>query len=127
MPPVREDSESATGACAGEVLSQWGAGEFLLPHMITVDKEGNVWTTDVALHVATKWSPSGKKLLELGERLVPGHDRQHLCKPTQVPALYALPQLCTCFLSCSCSSDIIAPHVDWFQEMDLLVTPSGQN
>jgi len=52
--------------------------------MITVDKEGNVWTTDVALHVATKWSPSGTKLLELGERSVPGHDKEHLCKPTQV-------------------------------------------
>lgn len=52
--------------------------------MITVDKEGNVWTTDVALHVATKWSPAGSKLLELGERLVPGHDKEHLCKPTQV-------------------------------------------
>ncbi len=80
--------------CAGEVLDQWGAGEFFLPHMITVDKEGAVWTTDVALHVATKWSSSGKKLLELGKRLVPGHDEQHLCKPTQVPAL---PQLCTRF------------------------------
>ena len=80
--------------CPGEVLSQWGAGEFLLPHMITVDKEGNVWTTDVALHVATKWSPSGRKVLELGERLVPGHDSQHLCKPTQVPALHALAHTC---------------------------------
>ena len=69
--------------CAGEVLSQWGGGEFLLPHMITVDKEGNVWTTDVALHVATKWSATGTKLLELGQRLVPGHDKEHLCKPTQ--------------------------------------------
>ena len=52
--------------------------------MITVDKEGNVWTTDVALHVATKWSPAGTKLLELGQRVVPGHDKEHLCKPTQV-------------------------------------------
>lgn len=69
---------------AGEVLSQWGGGEFLLPHMITVDKEGNVWTTDVALHVATKWSAMGTKLLELGQGQVPGHDKEHLCKPTQV-------------------------------------------
>ena len=66
------------------MLSQWGGGEFLLPHMITEDTEGNVWTTDVALHVATKWSATGTKLLELGQRQVPGHDKEHLCKPPQV-------------------------------------------
>ena len=72
----------------------------MLPHMITVDKEGAIWTTDVALHVATKWSPTGQKLLELGHRLVPGHDKEHLCKPTQV---MVLPQLQT-FLLHTCVS-----------------------
>ena len=31
-----------------------------------------------------KLSPSGEKLLEIGERMVPGHDRTHFCKPTGV-------------------------------------------
>ncbi len=82
--------------CAGEVLSQWGGGEFFLPHMITVDKEGDVWTTDVALHVATKWSSAGTKLLELGHRLVPGHDKEHLCKPTQVSCAAILADAASC-------------------------------
>ena len=69
---------------AGEVLAQFGAGEFYMPHMTTVDNSGNVWTTDVGTHVATKWSPAGKKLLELGTSLEPGSDRTHFCKPTQV-------------------------------------------
>ena len=94
---------------AGELVSEWGAGDFYMPHMITLDNEGNVWTTDVALHVATKWSPAGVKLLELGTRLQPGHDTTHLCKPTQV--CLRLDPMCFCHSSeprrfmkwCSCS------------------------
>lgn len=55
-----------------------------MPHMITVDHSGNVWTTDVGKQVATKWSPTGEKLLELGTPLEPGNDKTHFCKPTQV-------------------------------------------
>jgi hypothetical protein len=81
------------GGHAGEVVAQWGAGHFYMPHMITVDKHGDVWTTDVGTHVATKWSPAGKKLLELGARLEPGHDQKHFCKPTQVLTARGLPAL----------------------------------
>lgn len=35
---------------AGAVLSAFGAGLFLMPHMITTDREGNLWVTDVGLH-----------------------------------------------------------------------------
>jgi hypothetical protein len=57
---------------------------FYMPHMITVDRHGNVWVTDVALQQAIKFSPSGDRLVTLGEELEPGHDNQHFCKPTQV-------------------------------------------
>ena len=66
------------------MLAQWGAGEFLMPHMITVDKHGHVWTVDVAAHTATKWSAKGKRLLQLGVPGEPGSGAGHLCKPTQV-------------------------------------------
>ena len=39
-------------AATGEVLRQWGAGLFNLPHGATVDAWGNVWVTDVGLHQA---------------------------------------------------------------------------
>jgi hypothetical protein len=55
----------------------------MMPHMVTVDKHGHLWTTDVAAHTVTKWSPAGEKLLQLGAHLEPGHDEEHFCKPTQ--------------------------------------------
>lgn len=68
----------------GKVLRSWGAGQFVLPHMITVDWAGDIWVTDVALHQAIKFSPEGKQLMALGERMQPGSDSSHFCQPTQV-------------------------------------------
>lgn len=34
---------------------------FFMPHMITVDKQNNVWMTDVALHQVFKFGPYGGK------------------------------------------------------------------
>ena len=34
----------------GHIINSWGQNLFFLPHMITVDKQNNVWVTDVALH-----------------------------------------------------------------------------
>jgi peptidylamidoglycolate lyase len=58
-----------------------------MPHMVTVDKQNNVWLTDVALHQVFKFAPYGRgnePLFVLGERFKPGSDDQHYCKPTSV-------------------------------------------
>ncbi len=36
----------------GHVVNAWGENMFFMPHMITVDKQNNVWMTDVAMHQA---------------------------------------------------------------------------
>lgn len=60
------------------------AGVFLLPHMISLDQEGNVWVTDTGRHQAFKFTQDGTLLLTVGVEGEPGGDHGHLCKPTQV-------------------------------------------
>ena len=43
----------------GHVINAWGAMMFFMPHMITVDKQNNVWVTDVAMHQVFKFPPYG--------------------------------------------------------------------
>lgn len=38
-----------------------------MPHGITVDHDGNLWLTDVALHQVVKMSADGKVSLLLGK------------------------------------------------------------
>ena len=71
----------------GAVLSSWGKNQFLMPHGLSVDLEGNIWVTDCGLHQALKFDPKGNQLLALGTRLEPGSDSTHLCKPTHVRCL----------------------------------------
>lgn len=71
------------------MLGSWGGDLLFMPHSIRTDRQDNLWLTDTGLHQAIKLSPTGEKLLEIGERLVPGHDDTHLCKPTSVS-----PQAC---------------------------------
>lgn len=71
-------------AKSGRLLRQWGTGMFAMPHGISVDAGENVWITDVALHQVYKFSPDGKLLLALGERGVPGNDKEHFNRPTDV-------------------------------------------
>lgn len=67
----------------GEVLGKWGADLFLLPHGLTIDKHDNIWLTDVALHQGFKFKPGEiSPSLVFGEKLIPGSDSKHLCKPT---------------------------------------------
>src|SRR5919108_5589248 len=58
----------------GKVLTSFGAGMFVLPHGIHVDREGNVWVTDLQGnkagtkgHQVIKFSPKGAVLLRLGK------------------------------------------------------------
>lgn len=59
-----------------------------MPHGLTVDADGNVWITDVALHQVFKFGPKGQMvLLTLGKKFQPGNDDEHFCKPTAVAVL----------------------------------------
>lgn len=68
----------------GKFLRQLGGGLFAMPHGLSIDRDGNLWATDVALNQVLKLSPQGKVLLTLGERGVAGNDRAHFNRPTQV-------------------------------------------
>ena len=75
----------------GAVITSFGAGEFVLPHGIHVDHDGNVWLTDLMGndtntkgHQVIKFSPAGDVLLRLGEAGVPGRGPGQLNEPCDV-------------------------------------------
>ncbi len=75
----------------GNILKQWGAGEFVWPHGIDVDDEGNVWVADARGnqagtkgHQITKFSPEGQVLMRLGTAGVAGRTRDTLDQPNDV-------------------------------------------
>ncbi len=55
---------------AGHVLRSWGRGLYKIPHSIRIDPAGNVWTTDAESSTILKFTPQGKKLMqiEVGEQ-----------------------------------------------------------
>jgi peptidylamidoglycolate lyase len=82
--PIAEPTVLRFSAQTGELTAAWGAGQFAMPHGLSVDHQGNVWLTDVALHQVFKLDPGGRQLLTLGQRGVPGSDRVHFDRPTDV-------------------------------------------
>jgi sugar lactone lactonase YvrE len=83
----------------GNVVKSFGAGMFIWPHGLDVDREGNVWATDAATqeavdmaakaggrfgHRVIKFSPDGKVLMTLGEAGVAGSDEYHFKSPSAV-------------------------------------------
>ena len=49
----------------GSVLHSWGRGMYVMPHALRIDPQGNVWTTDAASSKVLKFTPEGKKLMEI--------------------------------------------------------------
>jgi len=68
----------------GKILNSWGANYFIMPHGLTVDKNNNVWVTDVGLHQVLKFSHDGVLLMKWGVAKVPGTDSLHFNLPTDV-------------------------------------------
>ncbi|HTH29880.1 MAG TPA: peptidyl-alpha-hydroxyglycine alpha-amidating lyase family protein [Lacibacter sp.] len=68
----------------GSIINEWGANLFIMPHGLTVDKEDNIWLTDVGLHQVFKFSHDGKLLLTLGIAKAEGDDSLHFNLPTDV-------------------------------------------
>lgn len=82
---------------SGKLVRSFGAGMFLFPHGIHVDREGNVWVTDLGVagnlgnegekgkgSQVIKFSPEGKVLLTLGKPGVKGHPPDYLDEPCDV-------------------------------------------
>lgn len=71
----------------GTLIAQWGAGQFIMPHGISIDPEGKVWITDVAREQVMRFSPDGALELTLGELGVSKQDAAHFGRPADVAFL----------------------------------------
>jgi DNA-binding beta-propeller fold protein YncE len=75
----------------GKPIRSIGAGLFVFPHGLYVDRVGNVWVTDAAVSKdgtkgvqVIELSPDGHVLMRLGTAGVRGDDAQHFHSPTDV-------------------------------------------
>jgi peptidylamidoglycolate lyase len=68
----------------GEVLSHWGEGEYLRPHMVKCDTDDNLWAIDDGGHVLYLYYPGGELLRALGVKGVAGEDGEHFNRPTDI-------------------------------------------
>ena len=74
---------------SGKLLKNFGAGIFVQPHGLYVDRDGNVWVTDAMSkngkgEQVVKFSPDGKVLLKLGQAGVAGKGNDLFNGPTYV-------------------------------------------
>ena len=78
---------------AGNVVRSFGAGMFVVPHGIYVDRDGNIWITDASDgtngtsgkgHQVFKFSPDGQVLLTLGKAGVFGDGSDTFNRPSDV-------------------------------------------
>src|SRR6266545_4906296 len=85
---------------SGNLLKSFGAGMFIFPHKMYVDRDGNVWVVDMRGanerelkkspeakgkgHTVVKFSPEGKVLLTLGQAGVAGNPPDALTEPCSV-------------------------------------------
>lgn len=82
--PIAEPTVLVFDGATGQLLAQWGAGQFIMPHGLSIDPQGKVWITDVGREQVFRFSPDGKLELSLGERGVTGDDGRHFGRPTDV-------------------------------------------
>ena len=75
---------------SGKILKMFGGGLFVQPHGLTIDKQGNIWVTDIGAkdgkgNVVFKFSPdAGKVLMTLGKQGIKGADHDTFNPPTAV-------------------------------------------
>ena len=74
---------------SGKYLKSFGAGMFVQPHGIHVDRDNNVWVTDAQGkdgkgHIVVKFNQDGKVLLTLGKPGVPGNGPDTFNQPSDV-------------------------------------------
>ena len=67
----------------GKYLRSWGDDLFKTPHGLRVDRDDNLWATDIGCHKVFKFDRTGKLLLALGTGK-PGAENDQFNKPTDV-------------------------------------------
>ncbi|KAM6187087.1 peptidyl-glycine alpha-amidating monooxygenase isoform 1-T1 [Sarcoramphus papa] len=83
--PIEQNTILVLNPSNAKLLHSIGKSLFYLPHGLSIDKNGNYWVTDVALHQVFKLGADDKEpLLILGVALQPGSDKNHFCQPTDV-------------------------------------------
>jgi DNA-binding beta-propeller fold protein YncE len=68
----------------GRVLRSWGRGLYKIPHSIRIDPAGNVWTTDAQSSMVYKFTPEGKKLIEISVGGQPKNAKSQFCGTTDI-------------------------------------------
>jgi peptidylamidoglycolate lyase len=68
----------------GKLVASWGTGQIGRAHGLAVDREDNIWLTDLDHHQVFKFSHDGKLLMSVGTRGEPGLDGRHFNLPTDV-------------------------------------------
>ena len=74
---------------SGKLIRSFGAGMFVFPHGLGLDRDGNVYVTDAdgkngKGHVMVKFSPEGKVLMTLGKPGVTGNGPDTFNRPCDV-------------------------------------------
>lgn len=68
----------------GKYLRSWGRGLFQVPHGVRVDKEDNVFVTDIGFHQVMKFTKEGELRFALGTKGVAGADEKTFNRPTDI-------------------------------------------
>lgn len=73
----------------GKFMRALGEGLFTRTHGLRIDRDDNLWVTDVSAHIVVKLSPQGETLLTLGTKGQPGDwneatESRHFNEPNDV-------------------------------------------
>lgn len=82
--PIQDKTILIIDKDSGKIIESWGNNLFIMPHGLKVDKQNNIWVTDVGLNQIFKFTENGKLLMKLGEAGVAGSDSLHFDKPTDI-------------------------------------------
>lgn len=81
---IQERTVLVIDTASGQLVASWGAGQFRLPHGLTVDAGDNIWLTDAALHQVFQYTHDGALRRTFGTTNSPGRDATHFNRPTDV-------------------------------------------
>lgn len=68
----------------GTLLRSWGDDHLKTPHGLRIDREGNVWLTDIGHHQVLKFNADGRLLMALGKQGQAGKGPDQFDRPTDV-------------------------------------------